>query len=487
MDAVRSDPTSECVGLSSWIAGKWSTSGGTFDVHSPATGSVIDRLRSAGSADVDAAAAAARQTFERYRATPAPVRAGWCLSASAAVLAHEDRLARELSAEHGKPVADALAEVRSAANGFRMAAGVVLGDPGESPSVADAAKRITVRREPLGVWAVITPWNFPLNIPVEYIGPALSTGNAVVWKPAPTTARIAALFREVLLEADFPQDLLQLVVTDELTVAQHLTAHPMVSAIGFTGGTAAGEAIGRANAGKHLLLELGGNTAIVVLDDADLDAAADAIAASAFWNAGQVCSAAGKVLVARPLHDALAERVADRAREAVLGDPLEPATTQGPLHLTASVERIQAHVDDACSRGARLLTGGAVDARLGGGFYLPTVLADVPEDAAAFREETFGPVASFSAYDTEEELIAAANAGSYGLVAAVHTRSASRAFRVSEALEAGLVVVNDSSNYWELNLPFGGAHGRRSGRGRLGGRFALSEFTQVKAIAIDIR
>lgn len=471
--------------LGSWIAGQWARSGGELNIVDPSTGEVFDRLSVAGIEEVDAAVASAQAAFERYRGVSQTERAGWCLSAANAVERHADRLAEELSREHGKPVAEARAEIAFAVSGFRTAAGAVLGDPGASPAVADARKRVTVRRAPLGVWAVITPWNFPVNIPVEYLGPAISTGNAVVWKPAPTTARIAALLREVLLESSIPEDLIQLIITDDNEVAQHLVIHNGIRAVGFTGGSGTGKYFEQIASHKHLLLELGGNTAIVVLDDADLPRAAKAVAASAFWNAGQVCSAAGKVLVPRALAHDFAARVAEEAKLLVTGDPGDERTTLGPLHIDASRSRIQAQVDDAVSRGARVLLGGkSVDGP--GWFYEPTVLVDVPMDARIFYEETFGPVAAIVSYDSEHEALGAANHGEYGLVAAVHTTSLDRAYRVGEAIDAGLVVVNDTSNYWEHAIAFGGAAGRSSGRGRLGGRFALEHFTQVKTLAVDV-
>ncbi|RIJ70615.1 aldehyde dehydrogenase [Nakamurella silvestris] len=471
----------------SWIDGGWIDGDSSFAVRNPATGATITHLPAAGSEDVDRAVLAARSAFTAHRRATPGVRAGWCFSAAASIESHADLLARELTLEHGKPLADARAEVASAANGFRVAAAAVLSDTGITPQVADPGKRIITRREPLGVWAVITPWNFPLNIPVEYIGPAISTGNAVVWKPAPTTARIAALFKKVLLESDLPAELIQLVVTDEIEVARHLSAHPGIDAVGFTGGSAAGRAIEHAAWDKHLLLELGGNTPILVLDDADLDVAAKAIAASAFWNAGQVCSAAGKILATTRTARELANRIAGHADDLVAGDPLDPRTGLGPLHIPSSVDRIQRHVDDAVSRGAELITGGAVDTGAGvGPFYRPTVLLDISHESLVFTEETFGPVAAISVLEDESRLLAAANAGDYGLVGAVFTRSVDRAFEYAEGLDVGLVVVNDTSNYWELTIAFGGAHGRSSGRGRLGGAYALQEFTQIRTIALDV-
>jgi acyl-CoA reductase-like NAD-dependent aldehyde dehydrogenase len=472
---------------SSWIAGAWRQAGATFQAFNPAQGTPFAHLAAAGKEDVDDAVASATVAFDRHRRETAHVRAGWCRSAAAAIRTHQDQLAIALSNEHGKPITEARAEVLSSAHGFDVAANTVLTTSGEVPVVNDASKRVIVRREGIGVWAVITPWNFPLNIPVEYIAPALAGGNAVVWKPAPTTSAVAALFRAVLLEADFPQELLQLIITDQVDVASHLATHPGITGVGFTGGSSTGHAIARSAWDKQLLLELGGNSPVVVLSDADLDAAADAISNSAFFNAGQVCSAAGKILAAADCAEELATKIAERAESRILGDPLDAQTTMGPLHLEASITRVESLLADAVDNGASILAGGSRIQGESGFFYPATVIAGVAPRSRIFAEETFGPVASISSFRTEAELVAAANQGHFGLVGALFTSNVSKAFSIAERIDCGLVVVNDTSNYWELNLPFGGASGRQSGRGRLGGRWALEEFTQVKTIAMDIR
>ncbi|MFC8511793.1 aldehyde dehydrogenase family protein [Streptomyces sp. NPDC057257] len=475
--------------IESWIAGRPTAADEAFEARSPSTGEVIAQVGRATTDLVDLAVDAAGAAFLEHRRESAFVRAGWCQSAATAIRAHSDFLGRELAREHGKPLAEASAEVLSAADGFDLAAREVLAADGDIPVVRDPNKRVLVRREPLGVWAVITPWNFPLNIPVEYLGPALSTGNAVVWKPAPTTARVAALFHRILVDSsDLPGDLLQLVLTDETKVAQHLVTHPGVVAVGFTGGSATGKAIARAAWDKHLLLELGGNSPVVVLDDAPIEHVARAVASSAFFNAGQVCSAAGRILAPAATAAVLAEAIADHAAALRLGDPLADTTTIGPVHLESGAKRVRSHVKDAISRGARLLTGGdAVSGHATRQFFEPTVLADVPVDAVGFEEETFGPVAAVTSFEDDESLLAAANSGRYGLVGSLFTTRLDRAIDIAERIDVGMVVVNDTSNYWELNLPFGGAPGRDSGRGRLGGKYALAEFTQAKSIVLDIR
>jgi acyl-CoA reductase-like NAD-dependent aldehyde dehydrogenase len=335
---------------------------------------------------------------------------------------------------------------------------------------------------------VVTPWNFPFNIPIEYLGPAVATGSPVVWKPAPTCARIASRLIELLGEAGLPPGLVNLVLTDDLAVAQTLVTHPGVDAVGLTGGTRTGEAVARAAWNKHLLLELGGNGPVIVLDDADMELAHRAVASSAYTNAGQVCSAAGRVLVAGAVADELADGLTRSAGAIVLGAPQDAGVTMGPVHTEAVAATMDRQIAEALERGATLRAGGR---RAAGHptqlYYEPTVLDGVPPAAQVATEESFGPIAPLLRFADDDALLQAANASEHGLVAAVFTRSLQRAWRFAERLESGSVVVNDTSNYWELHLPFGGRAGRGSGRGRLGGRHTLEEFTQLKTISFDVR
>lgn len=470
----------------SWIDREWRSGDRVFDTINPSTAQPLAAVSAARIGDVDIAVSAAQRAYGRYARETAHTRAGWARSAAAAIRSNAERLATVLSSEHGKPITEARGEIAFAAAGFDSAADAVLSASGDVPHVQDPHKRVLVRRTGIGVWAVITPWNFPVNIPVEYIGPGLVSGNAVVWKPAPTTAAVAAELRKVLLEADFPQELLQLILTDEVATANHLVTHPGVVAVGFTGGSTTGHAIAKAAWDKRLLLELGGNSPIVVLPDADLERTAEAIGTSAFFNAGQVCSAAGKILTTAGFADDLAAALTEQANRMVSGSPLDDSTTLGPVHLAASIDRFDTLIENAVTNGATVLTGGA--AITGDGYYYPaTVLTNVTKDSRIFTEETFGPVASISVLGDEDQLLAAANSGDFGLVGAVFTTNVSKAFAMAEQIDCGLVVVNDTTNYWEYSVPFGGAAGRLSGRGRLGSRYALDEFTQVKAIAVDIR
>ncbi|MBO1902441.1 aldehyde dehydrogenase [Leucobacter weissii] len=470
------------------IGGEWvaATGGGTFPAHDPATGARIADLALGTVEDVDLAVRAARLAAPGLAAASVEQRAAWCEAAADAVVAHADELARILAEDQGKPlVAEARGEVLTAAKGFRDAAGHVRHLDGTVPHAEDPNKKVLCVRRARGVYAVITPWNFPVNIPTEYLAPALATGNAVVWVPAPSTSRIAVRFAEVLIGSGIPAGALNLVTGPGAVVGDALVGHPDVDAVGFTGSTATGLSIARRAAGKPLLLELGGNGPTIVLDDADLAGAAKAIAAGAYFNGGQVCAATEVVLVERGVHDELARLVLEETRKVVQGDPLDPATTMGPLNNEATAQKMDAHILDAEERGAGVAAGGrrADDSSL---FYAPTVLTDVPAEADVVRFETFGPLVPLVPVDSAEEAVRIAQGPQFGLSSAVWSRSASRAFAVAERLRTGIVNINDSSTYWEIHMPFGGGSGTLSGLGRLGGMHTLLEMTEIKTITFDV-
>jgi acyl-CoA reductase-like NAD-dependent aldehyde dehydrogenase len=473
--------------LGSYIAGQWIYGDDTYSLSNPATGRELARVARATAEDVDAAAQAAQAAHDTARWIPMAERAALCHRCADLIEANADSLAAELAEEHGKPGAEAAEEVAAGAKGFRLAAEEVKRLEGYSPQTEDPNKRVLVIRQTLGVWALLTPWNFPFNIPIEYLGPALATGSPFVWKPAPTTARIAVRLTEIMLEAGAVPGSVNLLLTDSLEPAKHLVTHERIDAVGLTGGSATGESVARSAWDKHLLLELGGNGPVVILDDADVELALPAVAHAAFANAGQVCSAAGRLLIADRIADDVASGISKYAEAVVLGGPLDHGVTMGPVHVEAVAATMDRHVADATGRGAQVLAGGARapghDTLL---FYQPTVLDGVPIDALVNREETFGPIAPIVRLPDDDAILDAANRGGHGLVAAVFTGSIKRAFRMAERLETGSVVVNDTSNYWELHLPFGGRSGRNSGRGRLGGRHTLEEFTQLKTISLDV-
>jgi acyl-CoA reductase-like NAD-dependent aldehyde dehydrogenase len=471
------------------VGGQWSdpASGETVVIHSPATGEPVAEVAAASPADVDQAVERAQEAFERHRWRTPFERASEMERVADVIDRRREELAADLVVEHGKPLSEALGEVASAASGFRLAAAEARRLTGETIPVQDPRKRVMTFRQPRGVCVAITPWNFPINIPVEYVGPALASGNAVILKPAPTTAGIAALLAECIVEAGVPDGLFSLLTGPSVEMASALVEHPDVVVVGFTGSSGVGAAIARLAAGKELVMELGGNGPIIVLDDADRDQAIAAIGSAAFFNAGQSCAAAERIMASSRVHDWLVDGLVDVARSIRLGDPRETGTTMGPVNNEGVAAKMDAHVADARDRGASVAFGGGRMAdrptRL---YFEPTVLGGVPDGAAVTREETFGPIAPVSAYADDRSLLAAANASGLGLSSAVFTKDLDRAFWFAERLQTGQVTVNDTSNYWELHLPFGGWAGKASGRGRVGGRHIFDAMTQIRSVAFDV-
>jgi succinate-semialdehyde dehydrogenase/glutarate-semialdehyde dehydrogenase len=462
-----------------WVAAR---SGSTISVDDPATGDIIGVVPKLGAEETRAAIDAAARAWPAWRSKPAKERAAvmrrWC----DLMIAHQDDLARLMTTEQGKPLAESRGEVAYAAaflEWFGEEAKRVYGDTIPGPH---ADKRIIVIKQPIGVVACITPWNFPLAMITRKAGPAIASGCTVVLKPASQTP-FSALALAVLAErAGIPQGVFNVVTGSAEEIGGELTSNPQVRKLSFTGSTSTGKLLMAQCAAtiKKLSLELGGNAPFLVFDDADLDAAVQGAMASKYRNTGQTCVCANRILVQDSVYDGFASRLAGAVRELRSGPGLDARATQGPLIDDRAVRKVEEHIADALAKGARVVVGGRPH-KLGGRFFEPTVLADVTPSMTIAREETFGPVAPLFRFHTEEEAIALANDTPFGLAAYFYGRDVGRVWRVAEALEVGMVGINTGIISTEV-APFGGV--KESGLGREGSKYGIEEFLEIKYLCL---
>ena len=477
--------------VQSFINGNWITpsSEKSFDATNPATGKVLATVSMADRSDARTAINAATAGKQQLAKMTNWERAALCYAIADEMVKRRDNLATVLSDEQGKPLnSEAYPEVDAAIAGFRQAGEQIKWHDGRVIPAESKGKRVISFRQPMGVFGVITPWNFPINIPVEYLAPCLAAGNGVVWIPSPSTALCAVALMECIAEAGLPDGAINLVIGEGAEVGDEVVTNNGVHAVGLTGSPTTGSIVARQGSGKPMVLELGGNGPLIVLDDADLEKAAAAAAFGSFFNAGQVCAASGRILATSKTHDKLVELIAAEASKLSVGLPSLADTTMGSLHDSAVANRVDEHIEDAKSSGAEIAYGGK-RANVAGGtnlFYQPTVLANVSKSALANTSETFGPVAPVVLCDDEAEMLSLANQSNQGLAMAVYTRDMAKAFQFGENLQAGLVNINSPTCYWELQIPFGGAAGKQSGVGRIGGTEMLNQVTQIKTITFDI-
>jgi succinate-semialdehyde dehydrogenase/glutarate-semialdehyde dehydrogenase len=467
----------QCHADGAWLA---ADGGAAMPVVDPATGELIGTAPMFGAAETKRAIDAAHRAFPAWRAKTAKERSTVLRKWNELMLANADDLARILTAEQGKPLAEAKGEIVIGAayvEWFAEEAKRVYGDV--IPTMAND-RRLVVVKEPVGVCAAITPWNFPSSMITRKVSPALAAGCTVVIKPAEATPFSAFALAELAVRAGFPPGVLNVITGDAQSIGAEMCANPIVRKLSFTGSTRVGRLLMQQVAPtiKKISLELGGNAPFIVFDDADLEAAAEGAIVSKYRNAGQTCVCANRFFVHEKVYEAFAQKLAVKVGALKVGRGTEPGVTQGPLINAAALAKVEEHLADAKARGARVAIGGRRHA-LGGTFYEPTVLTGVRPDMQIFREETFGPLAPLIPFRDDAEVVELANRSEFGLASYFYSRDLGRVWRVAEALEYGMVGVNTGLITTEV-APFGGM--KQSGLGREGSKYGIEEFVEVKYI-----
>lgn len=477
-----SDPTliRECA----WLDGAWvqADDGTHIVVTNPATGDVLAHVPKMGRAETLRAIQAADAAWPAWRALTAKARSAALMKWFQLMQQHAEDLAVLMTLEQGKPLSEARGEVAYAASFVEWFAEEAKRLYGETIPSPMADRRLLVLREPIGVCAAITPWNFPLAMITRKVAPALAAGNPIIVKPAESTP-LSALALAVLAErAGIPGGVFQVITGDPRDIGAALTGSPIVRKLSFTGSTEVGRLLYAQSAPtiKKLSLELGGNAPFIVFEDADLDAAVQGAMASKYRNAGQTCVCANRLYVHDKVYDAFMDKLVEAVKTLKVGNGLDAGVTQGPLIDHDALLKVEAHIADAVARGARVMLGGQRSA-LGQTFFEPTVLADVPADARVAREETFGPLAPVFRFHSDDEVIALANNTEFGLASYFYSRDVGRIFRVAEALEYGMVGVNTGIISNEV-APFGGV--KQSGLGREGSRHGIEDYLVTKYVAL---
>lgn len=471
------------------IDGAWTDadSGRTFAVHDPATDEAIARVPDMGADETGRAIDAAHRAWPAWRARPAHERGDLIAALGRAMLRDEDRLAALMTREQGKPLAEARGEIRYAASFLKHASGEAVRVNGEIIPASVADKRILVLRQPVGVAAIITPWNFPAGMITRKLGPAMAAGCPVVIKPAQDTPLTALAIAELCVEVGVPPGVVNVVTGNAKTIGEAMLSDARVRKLSFTGSTAVGRVLMR-GAAENLLrlsLELGGHAPFIVFEDADLDKAAAAGVACKLRNAGQTCICANRFLVHESVHDAFVERLVGHMRSMKVGRGTDDGVNIGPLISDAGIRKVEEHVKDATEQGGKIVLGGnrVRPDGLADRFYAPTVITGMTRSMRLWREETFGPVAPVATFRTEEEAVRMANDSEFGLAAYFFTRDAARLVRVAEALEYGIVGANDAAPS-TAQAPFGGM--KHSGMGREGGRWGVDEYCETKYVSLGI-
>jgi len=469
-----------------YIDGEWvdADSGDVEKVFNPARNTELGTVPNMGAAETCRAIEAANAALPAWRAKTAKERSAILRKWFDLMMAHQEDLAVLLTAEQGKPLAEAKGEIAYAASFIEWFAEEAKRIYGDTIPAQAADKRILVMREPVGVVAAITPWNFPAAMITRKVGPALAAGCTFVVKPATETPYSALALAVLAEEAGIPKGVFNIVTGSATDIGGEMTSNPIVRKVTFTGSTRVGKILLEqcARTVKKTSMELGGNAPFIVFDDADLDAAVEGAMASKYRNTGQTCVCANRIFVQSGVYEAFAEKLAAAVSKLRVGDGLSGETEQGPLINENAVRKVEDHIADALAKGGRVVTGGKRHA-LGGTFFEPTILADVTTDMKVTREETFGPLAPLFRFETEEEVVRMANDTEFGLASYFYARDVGRIFRVTEALEYGIVGVNAGIISTEV-APFGGV--KESGVGREGSKYGIDDYTEMKYVCLGL-
>ncbi|MCZ2496042.1 succinate-semialdehyde dehydrogenase [Xylophilus sp. Kf1] len=465
------------------IDGRWVAGASRFDVHDPATGRKLADVPNLGAADAEAAIAAANKAWPAWRAKTGKQRHAILLKWFDLLIAHQEDLGRIMTAEQGKPFAEAKGEVAYAASFVEWFAEEAKRVNGETLPQFDNNRRLLVMKQPVGVCAAITPWNFPLAMITRKVAPALAAGCPVVIKPAELTPLTALAAAELAVRAGIPAGVLNLLTADSdnsIAIGKVLCASDVVRHISFTGSTEVGRILMAQSAPtvKKMSLELGGNAPFIVFDDADIDSAVEGAMASKYRNAGQTCVCANRLYVQEGVYDQFIEKFAIAVKALKVGNGFDAGVVQGPLIEPAAVAKVQKHLEDALAKGGRVVAGGQ---KMEGQFFQPTVVADATPDMLCAREETFGPFAPVFRFKDEQEAIDAANNTEFGLASYFYSRDVGRIFRVAEALEYGMVGINAGVIATE-HVPFGGV--KQSGLGREGSHHGIDDYLELKYLCL---
>ena len=469
------------------INGQWVAGSGRFDITDPATGVVLANVANLGPAETEAAIAAANAAWPAWKAKTAKERSIILRKWYDLLMANQDDLGRIMTAEQGKPLAEAKGEVAYGASFVEWFAEEAKRINGETLPQFDNSRRLLVLKQPIGVCAAITPWNFPLAMITRKVAPALAAGCPVIIKPAELTPLTALAAAELAMRAGIPAGVLNMITADSdnsIAVGKVLCASDVVRHISFTGSTEVGRILMAQSAPtvKKMSLELGGNAPFIVFEDADIDSAVEGAFASKYRNAGQTCVCTNRFYVQEAVYDEFVKKFAAKVQTAKVGNGFEDGVNQGPLIEEAALVKVQRHVDDAVAKGGRVLVGGKRLSSMGSGqFFEPTVVADATPDMLCAKEETFGPFAPIFKFKTEQEAVDAANDTEFGLASYFYSRDVGRIFRVSEALEYGMVGINVGILATE-HVPFGGV--KQSGLGREGSHHGMDDYVEIKYLCM---